>query len=89
MLPADVSVEVSPELLADLTFGEHETGYEVAGADWEALLRGDIRPRGLMALVYVVLRRDHPDVTLDDVRALKMSVIRPVSTPPNPTGAGS
>lgn len=89
MLPPDVTVEVTPDLLADLTFGENEQLAEIAGEDYEALMQGKIRPRALTALAYVKLRRTYPDVTLDDVRSLKMSVIQPASETPNPTGAGS
>lgn len=89
MLPPDVTVEITPDLLEELTFGEHEELQAIAGEDYDALLRGQLRPKALTALAYVQLRRRYPDVTLDDVRALKLSVVRPAGTEPNPTGAGS
>jgi hypothetical protein len=89
-LPEDVEVVVSPELLGELTFGDHEDLVAIAGwEDYQAYGRGELRPKMLTAIAYVLLRRKYPEVTVEDVRGLKLTVIRPGGDVPNPTGAGS
>lgn len=66
----------------DLTLGEAETFEELTG-----LLVTDLRPgasipsRALTAIVFIVKRRDDPDFTLEDARAIRFREITPPAAP--------
>lgn len=60
-----------------LTLGEVETMEEIVGRDvMRELGQGTPSVKTLLALVYVVKRRDNPEFTLDDARKLKVAAIR-------------
>lgn len=88
-LPADVQIEIIP--LEELSMGELDMLEEVGGPTViDDLSSGRLRPKALLALAYVILRRSYPDVTLDEVRKLKVTVFRPRQrNQPNPTEAGA
>lgn len=61
----------------DLTLGEIETLEEIVGGDvLRELGRGTPRAKTLLAVVYVIKQRVDPDITLDDVRRMKVSALR-------------
>jgi hypothetical protein len=88
-LPDGVSVEIGTSVLEEMTFGELEELAELGGETaLEDIAAGRARPKALTALAYLVLRRSYPDVTIEDVRKLKLTALRPAQEP-NPTGAGA
>ena len=72
-----------------LTLGEAESLEDIIGRDhMRTLERGDPSIKALVALVYVMKRRDNPDFTLDDARRLKVTAIRATAVDdPKETGA--
>lgn len=88
-LPDGVTIDITPSLLEDLTFGELEQLDELAGdGALDDITEGRAKPRTMTALAYIVLRRQYPDVTIEDVRALKLRAFR-VAPDANPTDAGA
>lgn len=88
-LPDGVTIDFYPSLLDDLSLGELELLDELAGDSWlDELKEGRAKPRTMTALAYIVLRRQYPDVTIEDVRALKLRAFR-VAPDANPTEAGA
>lgn len=60
-----------------LTLGELETIEEVAGGDAaKAMMAGQVSAKALIAVAYVVKRRDHPEFTLEDAKALKVMALK-------------
>lgn len=60
-----------------MTLGELDTIAEVAGADAaKAMMGGEMSPKALIAVAYVVKRRDNPEFTIEDARALKVSALK-------------
>jgi hypothetical protein len=75
--PEDQPAEVLEFDVNDLTLGEIETIEEIVGHDvLRELGRGTPGVKTLLAVVYVIKRRSDPDVTLDDVRGLKVNMLR-------------
>lgn len=71
----DDTVELDIE---KMTLGEIETIEEIAGADAVAGLMsgGRMTAKVLIAVTYVVKRRDNPAFTLDDARAMKVMALK-------------
>lgn len=60
-----------------MTLGELEAIEEVAGADAVvAMMAGRMTAKALIAVAYVVKRRDDPAFTLEDARALKVLALK-------------
>lgn len=61
--------------LNDLTLGDLEDIEGVVGPEtMRFVLRGDVTPKAMVALVWVAKRRDNPSFTLDDARRLPLSL---------------
>lgn len=74
----------------DLTFGEMEAVEGVLGKPFsEAFGSGGVSATAAVALIYVVKRRDNPDFTIDDARALKLSSLEFGAEPDPTNGSGS
>jgi hypothetical protein len=59
-----------------MTLGELEAIEDVAGADAvKPLMAGQMSAKALIAVAYVVKRRDHPEFTLEDAKALKVMAL--------------
>lgn len=62
--------------LDELTFGELEEIQTIAGADAAAqLLDGVVSPAALVAVMYITGRKADPKLTLEDVRATKVTKV--------------
>lgn len=60
-----------------MTLGELEAIEEVAGTDAVvAMMAGRMTAKALIAVAYVVKRRDDPAFTLEDARALKVLALK-------------
>lgn len=60
-----------------MTLGELEAIEEVAGADAvKAMMAGQMTAKALIAVAYVVKRRDQPEFTLEDARALRVLALK-------------
>lgn len=63
--------------LPSMTLGELEVVEEIAGLDGvQSMMFGPMTPKALIAAAYVVKRRDHPDFTLEDARAVKVMALK-------------
>lgn len=63
--------------LEAMTLGELEAIEEIAGADAvKAMMAGQMSAKALVAVAYVVKRRDHPEFTLEDAKALKVMALK-------------
>ncbi len=75
----------------DLTFGELEEIETITGKGVnEMLLNGQPNATLLVAMVWMALRKDDPNLTLDDVRAMSFGELNGISDgggAPNPTKA--
>lgn len=72
-LPGDIEIDFSDLLLGDLEDLEEMIGAE--GLD--AVMSGKPpRPKAMVALAFVALRKAHPDITMDDVRKVRLSAIK-------------
>ncbi len=61
--------------LSRMTFGElEELERMTSGPAARAFLEGDVWPSALVALVYIVKRRDDPKVLLEEIRGLPISI---------------
>lgn len=72
-LPDKVRVD-----FADITFAELGDALDAAGVADLAKATGGQQARANAAFAWVVLRRDHPDVTLDDVLRMPVSAVEVV-----------
>lgn len=60
-----------------MTLGELDTIAEVAGTEAaKAMMAGEMSPKALIAVAYVVKRRDNPEFTIEDARALKVMALK-------------
>lgn len=60
-----------------MTLAELETIEEVAGADAaRAMMNGQMSAKALIAVVYVVKRRDNPAFTLEDAKAMRVTALK-------------
>lgn len=60
-----------------MTLGELETIEEVAGAGAaKAMMAGQMSAKALIAVAYVVKRRDNPEFTVEDAKALKVLALQ-------------
>lgn len=60
-----------------MTLGELETIEEIAGTDAaKAMMSGQMSARALIAVAYVVKRRDHPEFTIEDAKALRVLALK-------------
>lgn len=66
----------------DLTLNEAEEIEELLGVGIDQAMSGD-RPkvRALKAIAWVLMRREQPDITLDEVGEMKLSAIGAEVTP--------
>lgn len=63
--------------LPSMTLGELEVVEEIAGLDGvKSMMFGPMTPKALIAAAYVVKRRDHPDFTIEDARAVKVTALQ-------------
>jgi len=61
--------------LSSLTWGElEEIEKMTSGPAATAMLRGDVWPSVLVALTFVVKRRDNPKLLLEEIRRLPLSI---------------
>lgn len=61
--------------LDDLDLGEMEDIEELAGAPFGEINTGSTK--GMKAFVFVLLRRNNPDITMQDIRSVKMVSLLP------------
>lgn len=60
-----------------MTLGELEMIEEVAGADAaRAMMAGQMSAKALIAVAYVVKRRDHPEFTIEDAKAMRVMALK-------------
>lgn len=60
-----------------MTLGELEQIEEIAGADAvKAMMGGQMRAKALIAVAYVVKRRDNPEFTLEDAKAMRVMALK-------------
>ncbi len=60
-----------------MTLGELEAIEEVAGAEAvKSMMAGQMTAKALIAVAYVVKRRDHPEFTLEDAKALRVLALK-------------
>ncbi len=60
-----------------MTLGELELIEEVAGADAaQLMMSGRMTAKALIAVAYVVKRRDDPAFTLEDAKAMKVAALK-------------
>lgn len=60
-----------------MTLGELEAIEDVAGAEAvKAMMAGQMTAKALIAVAYVVKRRDQPEFTLEDARALRVLALK-------------
>lgn len=71
----------------DLTLGEIEDIEKAAGQPFAKMMEGGFTASALVAVVYVVMRRDDPSFTIDDARRLKLGSLDLQA--PDPTDAAS
>lgn len=69
-----------------LTLGEIEEFEEASGSSISAVAKGEGTAKAIVALVWVVKKRENPEFTMDDARAMKLS---DVDLDENPTEGGS
>ena len=73
LVTTDLKVNID---LEHLTLGEMIDIEDIAGVPMGDLGSGAaLSAKAMLAMVYVTLRRDHPDVTLDDVKGLDVSLL--------------
>lgn len=71
---ADETIEFD---LENLTTGELVDLEEIAGIDHvQMLMKGQATAKALMAIAYLMKRRDDPSFTLEQARQLKLSSIK-------------
>jgi len=75
----DLSLDSLTVDLDDLTIEEVEQVEDITGVPIDELAQQSGRPKGRMlrALAFVVLRRDDPSVTLEDVGKLRLKLGAP------------
>jgi hypothetical protein len=72
----------------DLTLGEIETIEEIVGHEvLRELGRGNPGIKTLIAVVFIMKKRTHPDVTLDDIRRMNVTALK-VGGQPDPKEPG-
>lgn len=77
---ADETIEFN---LEDLTMGELVELEEVAGLEHvQMLMKGQASAKALLAIAYLMKRRDDPNFTVEDARELKLSSIKPKGETP-------
>lgn len=63
--------------LDDMELGELEQIEEIAGPEASQLMMaGRMTAKALIAVAFVVKRRDNPDFTLEDARAIKVTALK-------------
>lgn len=73
--------------VTDFTLGEVELIEDISGQTVSAIAGGSgISAKAMTAMVYVHLKRTDPEVTLDDVRAMRLSTVE--FGGPDPNGQG-
>jgi hypothetical protein len=76
-------------VMSELTLDEMAAAGEVLGDPVDEVIAGPARFRGLAALAYVVVRRDDPDFTWEQAKALHLRDIEVVEADPEKVPAGS
>lgn len=67
------AINIDPE---DLTLDEVEEVEDLIGGDvTEAFAKGQPKAKAIKALVFVLMRRDNPAITMEEVGKLKLSII--------------
>jgi len=89
--PADAAPAAADEELIlvdpdDLTLGEVEDFEQASGTSIANVLAGEVSARALIALVWVMKRRDNPAFTMDDARKIRFGQFGK-TTAPDPTNA--
>lgn len=73
--------------LADsMTLGDFEDVEELSGASLSDVVGGNMTIKGMRAMVFVSLRREHPDITFEDCRDIKLTDIATEETPQDAVG---
>lgn len=68
--------------LDSMTLGELEAIEDVAGAEAaKGMMAGQMTAKALIAVAYVVRRRDDPEFTLDQARALRVLALKQPDAP--------
>jgi hypothetical protein len=80
-LPEEITIDFD-----ELTLGDVEQLEEIAGPEAaDRALEGKVGGKALVALAYITLRKTNPEVTLDDVRKVKVAALN--ESAPKGTGA--
>lgn len=76
--------------LDEMTFGEMAMIEEVAGVEAvERMMAGRMTAKALIAVVYVVKRRDNPAFTIEDAKAIKVTALKQPDAPGKVEGNGA
>lgn len=60
-----------------MTLGELEVIEEIAGLEGvRSIFLGQMTPKALIATAYVVKRRDHPEFTVEDAKAMEVRALK-------------
>ena len=65
-------IEIDPD---DLTLNELAEFEKLSGSKMSQLGEGNFDAQTMIALVYIVLRKDHPGLTIEQVGELKLGAI--------------
>lgn len=89
---ADGVLRIKPD---ELTIGDLADFEKIAGVTFTTATRtdkdgnSDLSAVALLALVYIVKRKDDPNFTLDDARDVKLTELQIGEDKPDPTDAAS
>ena len=85
-IPAELVLDINELTIGDLEAIEEATGTTASKA-LDGFKSGDVSARVLTAVVLVCLRKTHPEATLDDARAVRVSAIKGDTPDPLESGA--
>lgn len=76
----------------EMTLGELEELEALAGCTIEDIMQGERSVRSMIAIIFILRRRDNPAFTLEDAKRVKMSELElvdgaDVEDPPVPSAA--
>jgi hypothetical protein len=74
----------------DMDLGELDDIEEIAGPEASALMMsGRMTAKALIAVAYVVKRRDNPSFTIEDARKIKVTALKQPESPGKAEGNGA
>lgn len=92
-LPEDIALDLSDVTLDTLTLDDLEALEDITGRPFdEVFVKGRPKAKALKALAFISLRRDHPELTLEDVGSIAVvtgDAPDPAAEPVDPTDAAA